>query len=763
MNKLDEALQAITDYKKELVAVVVHLNDTYLIDDLPDRRLPGFAKIVGTIKHLRAHIEEQTGKDLLLVVHSGDFLSPSLVGNSEDKHGEKDHGRTMVKLLNEAGVKYCVLGNHEFDNGVEALADRLREAQFKVLLANSIDKLGPIQQNSNAGAGDIKLQSYAVWPEDGSTPRVALTGVVPADAHKSFVSPDPDQKDANGKPKKVEWIFTRPNEAVMRVWNAIKDDEDDKSATGVAFTTNIPFRFVLTHGTQSEDQQLRREITETPRTYILGGHDHDISYVDYEEKIFIGKNLSNAETIRVMIPLAGGRTVCNEIDAANARLKARQRKAPQYPRDVEAVMLSASDLDRDALRNRIKRAAGFGWCRNLGKTLRNARSEREILNFELRYADHTFVDDMASGIIRDAPGSAWTTSDHAVVCDFTGQMPAFEARDRHIRKELTNMGVLVAECIRLEAKSHLKQLSEQGVIPAGDQSEVVAIVNSGAFRCDSELLPKLVGRDLRETFLFDGDGSIMVLKVSAAVVKKLIEHGKTKPGTGAYPQVAGECTTDEVWLAISAFLLIRSDNNDGYDDVLHDVWGSEPPIGKGLPDIEATRAGADEDAVTRFRITDAVTNHAAAVPVHILPQPPADAVEGAGRLLELLQTYAQTFDENISPNHSSFSNKETWLRSDDHINQSRAIEDARNDVRQFLKELSAVKEYLAVADSPTKGSQWKDKARKAWMEANIDLLDLRDALQNNKDHTLRERDSYVRLFEAAAVGIPGSGLLPALT
>ena len=115
------------------------------------------------------------------------------------------------------------------------------------------------------------------------------------------------------------------------------------------------------------------------------------------------------------------------------------------------------------------------------------------------------------------------------------------------------VGVLVAECVRLEAEALLKA---KGVRTA----DVVAIVNSGAFRCDSELKPELKVWDLRETFLFDADKAIMVLKVPAAgVVGELVRHGlqETKKGTGAYPQIAGhwERATGEVWLAISSYLL----------------------------------------------------------------------------------------------------------------------------------------------------------------------------------------------------------------
>jgi len=46
-SELDAALQAITKHKNELVAVVVQLNDTYLVEERRERNLPVFPKIIG--------------------------------------------------------------------------------------------------------------------------------------------------------------------------------------------------------------------------------------------------------------------------------------------------------------------------------------------------------------------------------------------------------------------------------------------------------------------------------------------------------------------------------------------------------------------------------------------------------------------------------------------------------------------------------------------------------------------------------------------
>jgi len=59
-----------------------------------------------------------------IVVHSGDFLSPSLLG-------KRFRGAQMIDAMNHIGVDYVVLGNHEFDfesRDPGTLAARLAEA-----------------------------------------------------------------------------------------------------------------------------------------------------------------------------------------------------------------------------------------------------------------------------------------------------------------------------------------------------------------------------------------------------------------------------------------------------------------------------------------------------------------------------------------------------------------------------------------------------------------------------------------------------------
>ncbi|WP_171975056.1 metallophosphoesterase [Mycobacterium colombiense] len=745
-NMLDEVLREISRRQNDLVAVVVHLNDTYLIEDRPERNLPGFARIIATVNRLRTHIEEVTRKNLLLVVHSGDFLSPSLLGR-------KDHGEAVVKLLNKVGVDYCVLGNHEFDDGAEVLATRLKEAKFKVLLANSSDPTGLIAQD-----GD-RVRTRVIWPHDDRNPpaRVALTGVVSADVHESFESPDPDPDPIVSAwhgtfdpDRKAKWRFTPPNEAVIEWLKTVKSLERE-------YNTNVPFRIVLTHATQNEDRQLRRQIPDMPRTYILGGHDHDIEWIEDDKDVYVMKNLANAETVRVMLLLAGGESVVNEVWRAYGHLQQRESRTLQYPQDLEAVLLPASDWDRKVLRDRIKHAKPDTGFADLYRALTQTHFVPEglgipdMIAYTLRYGDHEQAAPQDEADVTTALAAVAQADDKVPVLDFRRYTAKLEARDGHIRRRPTNFGLFVAECVRLEAKAD------------------VAIINSGTFRCDSELDAQLSVRDLRETFLYDNPNAVTVLDVDSKVVDALIEHGlqPAKGGTGAYPQIADKrggrtgkvrktCRrarkTNKVRLAIPSFLLTRR-NNDGYDTVLQKAWN--------LPTIEKTHEAAEDASVHKFSIVASIKTQADKVNYS---QPQVDTGDRARILIELLNDYATTFYAEMSHVDTDIWTKSfrRWLGTDQPPAQGElaippTVDEARKKIRAFLRELPAVEAYAREIENRKKGAPAK-KGDSIWDEplkaAKEELQTLQRTLVGH-DLVFRYRHDFAKWFDMAARGIPG--------
>jgi 2',3'-cyclic-nucleotide 2'-phosphodiesterase (5'-nucleotidase family) len=739
-NTLKEVLQEIGKRKDDIVAVVVHLNDTYLIEQRPERNLPGFARIIATVNRLRARTEEVTGKDLVLVVHSGDFLFPSLLSSNPDKG---DKGEAMVELLNRMGVDYCVLGNHEFDDGAKVLATRLTKAQFKVILANASDPTGLIRED-----GD-RVRRRVIWPHDekrNPPARVAITGVVSADVHESFESPDPDPDPIGSALKgkwyaldrKAKWSFTPPLEAVMEWLKLVKSLE-------LEHNTNIPFRILLTHATQNEDRQLRQQMPDMPRTYILGGHDHDIDWIEDDNDVYVIKELANAETVRVMLLLAGGESVVNEVWGAYRRLKERESRTLQYPADLEAVLLPVSDWDRKVLTNRIKNAEPDRGFADLDEVLTKLHFVSEglgipdMISYTLRYGDHEQAAPEDEAYVAKALAAVAENDDTVSVVNFRKYTDKLEARDGRIRRRETDLGVFVAECVRLEANAD------------------VAIINSGTFRCDSELEPELTVRDLRETFLYDNPKAIMVLEVDSKVVDELIEHGlqPDKAGTGAYPQIADnrDDKTGNVLLAIPSFLLTRR-NNDGYDTVLQKAWN--------LPTIEKTHGEAAQRAsVQKFGIVAAIKSQAHKVNYR---QPQVDAGDGAETIIELLNKYAETFYPAMKGVEAGVWSRSfrRWLGTDDLPRKGELaippeVDEARKKARDFLRKLPAVDAYATEIENRKKGLPAKT-GHTIWDEPLKAAREELRALQKKLvGHNLvfRYRRDFAKWFDMAARGIPG--------
>ena len=63
---------------------------------------------------------------------AGDFLSPS-VASTVFK------GEQMVAALNAAGLDFATFGNHEFDFGIDVLAQRMSESRFQWVVSNVLD------------------------------------------------------------------------------------------------------------------------------------------------------------------------------------------------------------------------------------------------------------------------------------------------------------------------------------------------------------------------------------------------------------------------------------------------------------------------------------------------------------------------------------------------------------------------------------------------------------------------------------------------
>lgn len=239
--------------------IICHLTDTYFIKESKIGKkidLPGFARIFKILELVSNNNKEKN----VLFVHSGDFLFPSFLSN----HFK---GKQIIDILNECGLNYCTLGNHDFDGGFETLQERIKESKFKYIITN-LSAPKPISP---------KILKYDIWPR--KSPMVAIVGL----AGKMTAEKASD----NGF-------------KIKDLHNSLKKNLCEIKQN----FPNIKILIVLSHMGDREDLQLKKILNKTwqNNSIIFGGHDHNklISYDSKLDKCMLVKGKSNARTMQVM-------------------------------------------------------------------------------------------------------------------------------------------------------------------------------------------------------------------------------------------------------------------------------------------------------------------------------------------------------------------------------------------------------------------------------------------------------------------------------
>lgn len=109
--------------------VILHTNDTH--SQIEPIRV-GYNKGLGGVERRLQYIDSvraKYGKRKVLLLDAGDF-------NQGTPYYTVAHGDLEVELVNLMGYDVFALGNHEFDNGQEDLARRLKKCRHKTVTCN---------------------------------------------------------------------------------------------------------------------------------------------------------------------------------------------------------------------------------------------------------------------------------------------------------------------------------------------------------------------------------------------------------------------------------------------------------------------------------------------------------------------------------------------------------------------------------------------------------------------------------------------------
>jgi 5'-nucleotidase len=109
--------------------VILHNNDTHSrIEPLPDNA-SSYAGLGGIIRQ-NAYVEAvRSETPQVLLFHSGDFVQGTPYFNMFK-------GQAEIACMNFMQYDAACLGNHEFDNGMDNLADMIRAAKFPIVATN---------------------------------------------------------------------------------------------------------------------------------------------------------------------------------------------------------------------------------------------------------------------------------------------------------------------------------------------------------------------------------------------------------------------------------------------------------------------------------------------------------------------------------------------------------------------------------------------------------------------------------------------------
>lgn len=107
---------------------ILHVNDTHSHLEVEKTDHAGMGGVLERAAFIDS-VRKADGKDNVLLLHAGDFSQGS-------SYFTEFGGQLEVQQLNALGYDVVTLGNHEFDNGIEALGERLAGLDAPVVVCN---------------------------------------------------------------------------------------------------------------------------------------------------------------------------------------------------------------------------------------------------------------------------------------------------------------------------------------------------------------------------------------------------------------------------------------------------------------------------------------------------------------------------------------------------------------------------------------------------------------------------------------------------
>src|SRR5262245_58653007 len=279
------------------VITIAHINDVYELEPIEGGAYGGLARVATLFDRLR-----RAGP--FLTTLGGDFLSPSAIGTAR-VDGEPLMGRQMVDVLNEIGLGWATLGNHEFDVPEASFRARMLQAKFKIVASNVTDASGMMFPGTLESA-------IAPIRVGGRTVRIGFIGLV---------------LDYNRRP----WVkYLPPIESAQ--------------ARVTELGGKVDIIIALTHMAAADDVKLVEAIPQID--LVLGGHEHDNWYVrrgaSFVPIVKADANARSVAIVTVRVPQGQRADISARFELVNSSL-------PMQPR-TQLLVKRWMDAGLDALR-----------------------------------------------------------------------------------------------------------------------------------------------------------------------------------------------------------------------------------------------------------------------------------------------------------------------------------------------------------------------------------------------------------------------------
>ncbi|MGL5014805.1 MAG: bifunctional metallophosphatase/5'-nucleotidase [Bacteroidales bacterium] len=239
---------------------IIHTNDTHsqiepFGENAGERSgMAGLARRATLVKELR---EEYSN---LLLLDAGDFFQGTPYFNFFN-------GELEVRAMNLLGYDAVTLGNHEFDNGVEFLANALRDAKFDVVCSNYDFTNTPLQRI---------IKPYVIKEVAGQRVGIVAMSINP----KGLIAPN----NMNGI------TYNDPYESVIKLAKRLRDDQ---GCSMIICLSHIG------HNYEGSPSDLDFAKLSSSIDLVVGGHSHT-----YLEKAL---ELTNAEGEPIVVTQAGSK------------------------------------------------------------------------------------------------------------------------------------------------------------------------------------------------------------------------------------------------------------------------------------------------------------------------------------------------------------------------------------------------------------------------------------------------------------------------